>query len=295
MKKLIFIQALVFVTVLASCSSDENYEFGELITPSEITFDVEIIGADEANPYGAGSGEVVFTSSAKDALAYKYVIDGVEHISPSGRLEHLFTTSGVVEYTINIIAIGTAGIQSSLVETVEVLVLYEPPEDLLTMLHLNDKRTWKMKSDGPDHFGLGPGLADDPFSWYSASPGEKAYTGMYDDRYVFNVDGTFTHITGGTIFGFEEYLNTDVGPSGEEANSAGEIDHYPLDDYTENWSLSAPAGQETINLTGIGFIAFYVGGNHQYKIMSRTENEMVLQTTEGDEAFDWHFRLIAED
>jgi hypothetical protein len=29
--------------------------------------------------------------------------------------------------------------------------------------------------------------------------------------------------------------------------------------------------------------------------MSRSENEMVLQTTEGDEAYDWHIRLIAED
>ena len=295
MKKLISIQTLVFVIVLASCSSDENYEFGEIITPSEIAFDAEIIGADVANPYGAGSGEVIFTSSAKDALAYKYVIDGVEHNSPSGRLEHLFTTPGVVKYNINIIAIGTAGIQSSLVETVEVLVLYEPPEELLTMLHLNDKRTWKIKSDGPDHFGLGPGLGDDPFAWYSASPNEKSYTGMYDDRYVFNEDGTFTHVTNGTVFGFEEYLNNDIGASGEVANDLGEIDHYPLDEYSANWTLSAPAGQETLNLTGIAFIGMYVGGNHQYKIMSRTENEMVLQTTEGDEEFDWHFRLIAED
>ncbi len=200
MKKLIFINTAVLALILVSCTSDENYEFGDIIVPSEINFSAEIIGADAANPYGAGTGEVVLNATAKNALAFKYIINGVEHISPSGRLEHLFTTSGLQEYTINIVAIGTAGIQSSLVETLQVLVLYEPPEDLLMMLHLNDKRTWKMKSDGPDHFGLGPGLGDDPFSWYSASPGEKSYTGMYDDRFIFNVDVTFTHITKGTIF-----------------------------------------------------------------------------------------------
>jgi len=280
--------------MFVSCS-EENYEFGQIIIPSKIEFSVEVLGADATNPYGDGTGQVVFKTTANNALAFKYIIEGVEYVSPSGRLSHLFTSSGLNEYTINIFAIGTAGVQSNLVQTVKVLVLYEPPAELLTMLHLNSQRTWRIKAEGPDHFGLGPGLGDDPFSWYSASPNEKSYTGMYDDRYVFNEDGTFTHVTNGTVFGFEEYLNNDIGASGEEANDLGEVDHYPLDDYSANWTLSAPAGQETLNLTGKAFIGMYVGGNHQYKIMSRTDNEMVLQTTEGDEEFDWHIRLIAED
>jgi len=294
MKKLIYIKSLLLLTMFVSCS-EENYEFGQIIIPSKIEFSVEVLGADATNPYGDGTGQVVFKTTANNALAFKYIIEGVEYVSPSGRLSHLFTSSGLNEYTINIFAIGTAGVQSNLVQTVKVLVLYEPPAELLTMLHLNSQRTWRIKAEGPDHFGLGPGLGDDPFSWYSASPNEKSYTGMYDDRYVFNEDGTFTHVTNGTVFGFEEYLNNDIGASGEEANDLGEIDHYPLDDYSANWTLSAPAGQETLNLTGKAFIGMYVGGNHQYKIMSRTDNEMVLQTTEGDEEFDWHFRLIAED
>ena len=294
MKKLIYIKSLLLITMFISCT-EENYDFGQIIVPSEIDFSVEIMGADAANPYGDGTGEVVFTTKAKNTLAFKYVIGGVEYLSPSGRLQHLFTSPGLNQYTINILAIGTAGIQSNFVQTVEVLVLYEPPAELLTMLHLNSQRTWRIKAEGPDHFGLGPGLGDDPFAWYSASPNEKSYTGMYDDRYIFSEDGTYTHITNGTVFGFEEYFNNDIGASSEVANDLGEIDHYPLDDYSGNWTLSAPAGQETLNLTGISFIGMYVGGNHQYKIMSRTDNEMVLQTTEGDEAYDWHVRLIAVD
>ena len=294
MKKLIYIKSLLLLIMFVSCS-EENYEFGQIIIPSEIDFSVEVLGADATNPYGDGTGQVVFTTTANNALAFKYIIGGVEYVSPSGRLSHLFTSPGLNEYTINTFAIGTAGVQSNLVQTVEVLVLYEPPAELLTMLHLNSQRTWRIKAEGPDHFGLGPGLGDDPFAWYSASPNEKSYTGMYDDRYVFNEDGTFTHVTNGTVFGFEEYLNNDIGASGEVANDLGEVDHYPLDEYSANWTLSAPAGQETLNLTGIAFIGMYVGGNHQYKIMSRTENEMVLQTTEDDEEFDWHVRLIADD
>ena len=150
----------------------------------------------------------------------------------------MFTSPGLNEYTINILAIGTAGIQSNFVQTVEVLVLYEPPAELLTMLHLNSQRNLANKIRRTQtHFGLGPGLGDDPFAWYSASPNEKSYTGMYDDRYVFREDGTYTHITNGSVFGFEEYLNNDIGASGEVPNDLGEIDHYPLDDYS--WELDS--------------------------------------------------------
>lgn len=294
MKKLTYLLLAIQCVFLISCE-EENFDFGEIINPTELAFDVEIIGADIDNPFGDGSGNVVFSAAAKNALGFKYIINEVELPSPSGKLEHLFTDSGLVEYTINVVAIGTGGVQSNIIEKIKVLVSYEPPLDLINMITLNSQRIWRIKSDGPDHFGLGPPLQDDPFAWYSASPGEKSYTGMYDDRYIFNLDGTFTHITEGTVFAFEEYINNDIGASGEVANDLGEIDHYPLEDYIANWALSAPGGQETLNLTGIAFIGFYVGGNHQYKIIERTSNEMVLQTTEGDLSLNWHFRLVAVD
>ena len=53
-------------------------------------------------------------------------------------------------------------------------------------------------------------------------------------------------------------------------------------------------GIETLNLTGIGFLGYYVGGNHQYQILSRSANEMVVKTTDGNGQFDWGFTLIAE-
>ncbi|MGZ0015766.1 hypothetical protein [Yeosuana sp. AK3] len=68
----------------------------------------------------------------------------------------------------------------------------------------------------------------------------------------------------------------------------------PLHKTGENWSLSAPGGQETISLTGLGFMGYYVGGDHKYQIYSRSANEMVVKTADGNGQFDWWFRLIPE-
>ena len=93
MRKLIYIKSLLILTIFISCS-EENHDFGEIIVPSEIDFSVEILGADAANPYGDGTGEVILTTKAKNTLAFKYIIAGVEYLSPSGRLQHLFTSPG---------------------------------------------------------------------------------------------------------------------------------------------------------------------------------------------------------
>ena len=40
-------------------------------------------------------------------------------------------------------------------------------------------------------------------------------------------------------------------------------------DYSEQWSLSAPGGVETLSLTNLAFTGYYTGGNHEYIIFSR--------------------------
>src|SRR5690606_36381356 len=124
-----------------------------------------------------------------------------------------------------------------------------------------------------------------PVEWYGAAPEEKAGLGMYDDRYIFNSDGTFTHITSntnddpatdtsGTVFGRKNLIDELNGPGGGTVNG-DDVSNYPYSDYTQNWQISAPGGSETITLSGIGFIGYYTGGNHQYRIFNRSvPNEM---------------------
>jgi hypothetical protein len=129
--------------------------------------------------------------------------------------------------------------------------------------------------------------------WYAAGANEKANTGMYDDRYVFSADGTFQHLTNGTIIGRDPLID-ELGTTGGTQDGA-DILNRPLDDYSGLWTLSAPGGNETISLSGTGFIGYYIGGNHQYGIANRAvPNEMVIYSVDGNGEFRWWFTIISE-
>jgi hypothetical protein len=304
MKTLKHIFSILFVlTVVMSCQ-EEDQEFGEIIAPSNLAVAIDIEGADAENPNGDGSGVVNFSTSADGALGYAYIFNNNRIQSPDGSATITFTQLGLNTYTITVIAYGTGGSSSSETFEVEVLSTYEPPAELITMLTNDSSRTWRIKAESNGHFGLGP-IGGDLNSFFSAPAFDKEGVGMYDDRYIFNIDGTFTHITEsttddpdnnpeGTVFGREILIDELGGPGGGEQNGA-DIENYPYDDYQQDWFLTGPGGVETLNLTGIGFMGYYIGGNHQYIIEDRGPNEMVVRSTDGNGEFDWGFILIAVD
>ena len=297
---ILFILSLALMT---SCQEDD-LTVGDLITPNNIEIAITYLddtdgdGVYEEQPApGLGSGIVRFSASANNATSFHFVIQGITRLQSDGMVEHNFTVLGNNTYAVTIIAYGTGGLSSSRTIEVDVLALYEPPEDLLQMLYANGTRTWKIAADLNKHFGLGPPGGTTQAEWYGAGPNEKVGTGMYDDRYTFNIDGTITHDTGedGWIFGREGLISEldALGGSGGEPDGA-DIIQYVFDDYTENWTITAPGGVETLSLTGIGFFGYYTGGNHQYIIHSRSDNEMILKTLDGNGEFTWWFTLIPE-
>jgi hypothetical protein len=304
MKNLKNILALfVSLVVLMNCQDDDR-TIGEIIAPSniEVAFNYIDEGEVSAAP-GLGSGVVEFSVSATNATSYHFVIQGVTKPQTNGVVSHNFSVLGTNTYTVTVIAYGTGGSSSSKTIEVEVLSLYEPPADLLEMLYGTESRVWRIKSEAAGHFGLGAPNGDNPFGYFAAGADSKAGVGMYDDRYIFNQDGTFTHITdatndeptvdpSGTVFG-REILIDELGGSGGEADGA-DILNYIYSDYTAQWSLSAPGGVETISLSGLAFIGYYIGGNHQYVIVDRSANEMTLKSLDGNGQFDWGFVLTAE-
>ncbi|OYX28438.1 MAG: hypothetical protein B7Z06_01495 [Flavobacteriales bacterium 32-35-8] len=296
MKKTTNILSVLLIAVLSftSCQED-NLTFGEIVAPSNIEVTVTYIDDDTESPApGLGSGEIKLSATADNATAYHFVVQGQTKLQKSGSASHTFTTLGTNTYAVTVVAFGTGGASSSKTIEVEVLALYEPPADLLTMLTSNSSRTWKIASEVNKHFGLGPVGGATEFEYYGAAPGDKEVSGMYDDRYTFNVDGTFTHNVGadGFVFGRDPLIN-ELGGSGGTVNGA-DIEQYTFGSYTAEWVLTAPSGVETLSLTGIGFIGYYVGGNHSYQIFSRSADEMILRTTDGNGEFDWWFRLIPE-
>ncbi len=283
---------LSFALLFFSSCQDDTADVGEITAPSNVTITAEIVGADANNPNGDGSGTVNLKVSAENALAYHFVYNGETKLAPKGEMTYDFAITGLHTYTVTVIAYGTGGNSSSKTLQLEVLALYEPPADLLDMLVGSGSKIWRIKSES-SHFGLGPVGGGIFAEWFSAGADSKAGTGMYDDRYTFNEDGTFTHITNGTVFGRENLIN-EIGGPGDGTADGADILNYSYADYSEQWTLSAPGGNETISLSGLGFIGYYTGGNHKYEIFARSANEMTLRTTDGNGEFDWWFVLIAE-
>lgn len=304
MKNINYIKTVLLAVVFTflGCQEDE-YSFGDIVTPSNIQITAEIVGADAANPYGDGSGVVNFAATADNAVSYKYVFNGEETVSLSGNNSINFSSLGVNTYTVTVVASGTAGVSSSKSIEVEVLSTYAPPVDLIAKLYGYDpadptavtSRTWKVHSTKEKHFGLGPVGGQVLTEWYGAGPDEKAGTGMYDDRFTFSSDGTFTHVTNGTVFGRDPYIVNDLGPNASGNVNGADIENYAFDDYAASWTLTAPGGIETISLSGTAFLGYYTGGNHQYQIFDReTPNEMILKTTDANAEFDWWFIITLE-
>jgi hypothetical protein len=296
-----------FLTLLliVGCQDDDQ-EFGEIMAPTNIDITAEIVGADSENPNGDGSGEVVFTAQADNAISYGFVYGSNTKNAPSGSASFIFSDLGLNTYTVTAIAYGKGGVSSSETIDVDVLATYEPPAELKTKLYNFDpdnpdastSKTWRVKSSAPGHFGLGPVGGNIPTEWYGAGPNEKAGVGMYDDRYIFNSDGTFTFITNvnsedtsGTILARSAYADQ-LGSSGGTPNG-DDIENLPLEDFQATWQLINP-GVETINLSGLGFIGYYTG-THSYEIFDRSQpNEMVLRITDANADFDWWFILTSE-
>ena len=278
--------------LFSGCTQDNNYNLGAIVAPTNLQITAEIIGANADNPFGDGSGAVIITANAANAITYKFIQDGNQVMVPSGKKTYNFGITGTHTYSIIVEAIGDAGVSTISTLSVEVLALYNPPAELITMLTGDSNKTWRIESETQGHFGVGPADAIDPI-WWAANPNDKVGLGAYDDTFTFNVDGSFTHTTNGTVYGQATPMTQDLGgDKGMTANGNNEFENYPLDAYTVDWSLSAPGGQETLQLSGIGFHGFYVGGNHSYIILSRTNTELHLKTI-GADGNSWFVKFIS--
>ena len=289
-KKFKYILGLFLSLAFFASCEDESYEFGDLIAPSNLKVTAEIVGQD-VNPTGDGSGVVNLSVTADNAITYRFIYNGAEKTTATGNITYSFGTTGTQTYTITVVAYGKAGIASSTTIDLDVLVVYEPPADLLTMLTADSSRTWRIKSEASGHLGVGPGDAFTA-SWWAASPDDKDGWGAYDDRFVFNVDGTFSHITNGDTFGKLPAMAADLGGGQGLVADGNNESRFSLANYEESWSLSAPNGQETLKFSNIGYHGFYVGGDHSYMIQTRSENEMSLRTI-GVDGNSWYVILVA--
>ena len=67
MKRINFLLIAFSLFIFSSCEQ-EDYEFGDILSPTNLTISASLQGADADNPYGDGSGYVTFTATAADAI-----------------------------------------------------------------------------------------------------------------------------------------------------------------------------------------------------------------------------------
>ena len=264
---------IVFSLLIFSCES-EHYELGDIIAPSNLIISSDIIGLDSENPYGDGSGQVNFTATADGGITYYFIVNGNEYLRPSGEFEMYFSTIGINTYTVEVRAYGAGGTMISEYVSVDVLVIYDIPDELVNTLTTGQ---WRVKSEESSYIGVGPYNSDSP-DWFDANPDQHSDTGLFDDRYIFSADGTFTFLANGNIFGNAEALSNDFnGDQGLSPNQWGEFEYYPIDDFTESWYFSVVEEKYYINLTGNGFLGNYNGGSNSYEILTWNTNTIYLR------------------
>src|SRR5690606_1641640 len=94
----LFNLSLLTLVLALSCSSGDSATPG---APTDLKVQAALIGANDANPQGDGSGKVILTASANNAVRYAFRIGHGDQIaSQTGILEHQFLDNGTHTHNI---------------------------------------------------------------------------------------------------------------------------------------------------------------------------------------------------
>ena len=290
---------LSLLALLCFTCEDEDYAFGDITEPQNLTLEATIVGQSDDLPFGDGSGQVIFSAEADNAITYRFLFsDGSEEIAPSGRLTKRFNQIGINTYGVTVVASGTAGVSTTLDTEVTVESNFNDPE-VVDFLTGSGTKTWYWAADEPGHLGVGQNDDNAELNFYAnyyqAAPFEKDGAEeslcLYQDELVFSRDGDNLFYQYNN-FG-QTYFN--VGYQDVAGGSAGFdfcYDFTPADDPER--VLLAPAesavtanavpGQTrgtTLNFTDGGFMSYYIGAT-TYEILSITNNRLVVRAVQGN-------------
>jgi hypothetical protein len=314
MKKIKNVYILLFSTLIAFFGCQENnYEFGEVVAPSNIVITAEILGADDNNPHGDGSGTVNFTTNADAASSYVYYFDGIAQASPSGILSKRFSKVGVNTYTIVVKANGTAGLTSSKSIEIEVYSSFSDveAENFLSGANIGDSKKWYWQADVDVHVGLGP-VTDDygngEFAYEAWWNGIKAWDSekscMYDNEFVFTrtANGLTFEQTVGPAFVPGAYAG-DLGVSGDQCHDetvATSMFGVKTVSFGPSTSKAATEGSynnipyrgTTFEISDGGFMGWLVGSG-TYDIISISNDELLVRIIQKGDGFAWYHKFTS--
>ena len=291
------VKFIFFFHLLISCSGSttDDGDTGPVdpveIIPTNLTLTIDVVGSNNVNPNGNGSGIVKFIAKANNAVSYSFRFGTGDSKTRSGSAEYTYTVQGTKTYSVKVLAYSSTNNYISIDKSVTVYVKKDSEQSLLELLAGSSSRTWKINSAQDAHFSNGAADKKYPTYWegYAFS---KTNSGFYDDEYIFNVDGTYKHKTNKTVFGKATYLTNDFGSTSQPTNSSGEIENYPLDDYQSNFVAKKDGEENKLEITGKGFVGFYVG-EHNYTIECYDSDNIFLRSKD-DQDVAWYVWLTAK-
>jgi Glycosyl hydrolases family 16 len=290
----------LLLLAMVSCEKDD-YEFGDLNSPSGIKVNAELVGKDDANPNGDGSGLVNFTATSVNGFSYKYIFsDGTTQNSPSGVFQKRFTQNGTNTYSVTVLASGRGGMTSSL--TFEVTVFSNFSDDeAVAKLTGGSTKTWYWAAAEPGHLGVGQndGNADLNFyaNYYQAAPFEKA--GAPASACLYEAELKFSLVNGqlqfeqdnkGHTFFNAAFQSVVGGSAGSDNcydfNTTG-IKNVQLGPSSSVVAADKKRGTEMTFSDG-GFMGYYIGQT-TYEILSITDNRLYVRAVMGgNPALAWY-------
>lgn len=312
MKNLKYLSIIFLSLFVMTACEEDDYEFGSITAPSNLQVTVDIVGSDAENPFGAGDGFVSFTATAANALAYQFDFgDGISKTNTSGVFTHRYTQTGVNSYNVVVVAVGTAGVLSSIAIDVEVLNTYEDLEleSFLAGASEGDTKTWVWASDIDRFVGLGPAnpsdTADNPDwvfydAWWNtilANDSDKAC--MYTNEFVFTntaIGITFEQTTG-PAFIPGTYADV-IGVAGDQCHDDSvatsmfgtkNVSFMPSTSYAAiNGSYDdVPYRQTSFKISDGGFMGWFVG-DVEYDVISVTEESLFVRVIQPGSEFAWY-------
>ena len=307
MKKIFINIVSVFTLFLMGSCQEESKSFGSLDTPANLVVTTQIIGQNTTNALnGDGTGKVLFTATADNAISYRYIFgDGSSVNSPSGIYEKRYNQVGLNTYTVTIIATGKGGIAATTTKEVTVLSNFEDPQSV-AFLTGGTQKTWYWSASEAGHLGVGPNSDDNSQNyyahWYQAVPWEKAGSSesscLYGNELTFSLVGNqlkFQLNNQGQTFFNKDFRSVVGGTSANDAcynYNVGGLKNVNLGP-SESVVMASPdhltrTTGTMMNFSDGGFMGYYIGQS-SYEILSISATRMTVRAVMGgNPALAWY-------
>lgn len=177
---LYYIKSITLFSLLffVSCSSGDGEDsINEVVNPSNLSITANVLGKDNENLNGDGSGEVSFIISASNATSYKVLINNETLTLTQNTFSYIFTTPGIKTYTVIVSAYNGLNFVS---KTISVTVFVKAADNNLQLVWQDEFN--QDGSPNPSNWGYDIGNGDN--GWGNNE--SEYYTNRLDNAKVEN-------------------------------------------------------------------------------------------------------------